>query len=1153
MESDRFAAPAAPDLLHFGGFELDAANARLTQGDRPLVLAPKAFAVLCHLARRPGRLVSKGELLDSVWGHRCVSESVVKAAINVIRSALGDHPKRPQFLETVARRGYRFVGTASPGPAPAGALATTPAGAPATTPAGAPHPAAGTVPPQQPAGQRLIGRRQPLLHLGTLLAAAHAAQHQLVLIAGEAGIGKSTLLRGLAQQACTAPLLHQSSTAPPCAAGFAVAWGQCVEQSGGGEPYLPVLDALDELARGADGALWLTAMRQAAPTWLAQLPWLVAAADQPPLQHALAGAAQDGMLREFAALLDAVTPTRPLLLVIEDLHWSDHATISLLDYLARRRGPARWMLAASYRPDDVARNAHPVQAMRQELRQHGLCHELALQPFTEMDVASYLEDRLARSSGVPRAALAQALHRHTDGLPLFLANVVDDLQNNGALGGDGAGWHNPALALAQLQLPDTVVGVIERQIGRMPVALCQLLEAASVAGQEFNHRLLAALQGAPAEDVRGQCDALVRRAEWLGDAGLASLPGGVLASRYCFRHALYRRVFYERTLPARRVQLHLLAAQALQALPVGLGEQSAAELAQHFEGARDTAAASGAALPGVAREALTWRLRAARAAAAVHAPADALAHFSLAQSALAQAALAQTACGQSALAPSVPAHPAHQGAVEQVRIHSECAALQQQLGAGTLALARSADALALVRTLQQSALWQAVLLQHAQLSQLNDQQHNAICSVDELLASTPALGAEQRAQALIVKADALECLGQRQQADDAAAAAFACLPPDADAARAKHLASRATALFHRGEFTEGLPIIEAAFQLYERTGDAMGAASMRTVRGIFSLSLGLPQDAETALQDARARTRAINDVPGQRRALVNLVKVRTDRGDAESSLPLLDEGWQLSPSFESPVAECVFLSAYYYCNYLRGHLGQALRDAARVLASAGALSAVYWRVGSLCVVSDLYIHLGDLAQAGMLIDDAMAQCDTHQVKHHWPEVTGRRAWLDVLAGQPALALRRLDALATGQVNQVEDQAALARVRAHAWLALGDPQAALRLLAPFDGAPTQEVWTLMLALRLRAQCAAGAVADTDIQRAQADLLDSRTPALESLVLRRALADALLALGRQGAAAAQQALLLQHAQQLAATLAGAPAQRASFSRAWGLAPG
>jgi DNA-binding winged helix-turn-helix (wHTH) protein len=106
---------AAPSLkadvvrLRFDGFELDEANARLTRAGRPVPLPPKPFAVLCTLVRSPRMLVTKNALLDSVWGHRFVSDSVLKSAISEVRAALGDDPKQPRYIETVSRHGYRFI------------------------------------------------------------------------------------------------------------------------------------------------------------------------------------------------------------------------------------------------------------------------------------------------------------------------------------------------------------------------------------------------------------------------------------------------------------------------------------------------------------------------------------------------------------------------------------------------------------------------------------------------------------------------------------------------------------------------------------------------------------------------------------------------------------------------------------------------------------------------------------------------------------------------------------------------------------------------------------------------------------------------------------------------------------------------------------
>ena len=95
--------------LSFDGFELDEDDARLTCEGQAVPIPPRPFAVLCALARRPGHLVTKGDLLDAVWGHRFVTDSVLKSAISDVRAALHDDPKQPRYIETVSRRGYRFI------------------------------------------------------------------------------------------------------------------------------------------------------------------------------------------------------------------------------------------------------------------------------------------------------------------------------------------------------------------------------------------------------------------------------------------------------------------------------------------------------------------------------------------------------------------------------------------------------------------------------------------------------------------------------------------------------------------------------------------------------------------------------------------------------------------------------------------------------------------------------------------------------------------------------------------------------------------------------------------------------------------------------------------------------------------------------------
>ena len=117
--------------LRFDRFELDEADARLTCAGEPIALAPKPFDVLCVLARSPRMLVTKNALLDAVWGHRFVTESVLKSAISEVRAALGDDPKAPRYIETVSRRGYRFIAMAVGAPSQsAAAVERSSAGAP---------------------------------------------------------------------------------------------------------------------------------------------------------------------------------------------------------------------------------------------------------------------------------------------------------------------------------------------------------------------------------------------------------------------------------------------------------------------------------------------------------------------------------------------------------------------------------------------------------------------------------------------------------------------------------------------------------------------------------------------------------------------------------------------------------------------------------------------------------------------------------------------------------------------------------------------------------------------------------------------------------------------------------------------------------------
>ncbi|HEU0199631.1 MAG TPA: AAA family ATPase [Burkholderiaceae bacterium] len=546
--------------VRFGRFELNEADARLLDGGQPVPLAPRPFAVLCALARAPRTLVTKDALLDRIWGHRFVSDSVLKTTVSDLRAALQDDPKQPRYIETVSRRGYRFIaavnGTAN---VPATPAATQPVAArPAAQPSPGSPSSLSSVSSISP-----IGRADGLDRLHKAWQLAGTGRRQIVWLSGEAGVGKTTLIEHFSGEVGESDCAH----------------GQCVEQYGAGEPYLPILEALTTLCR-RDPAL-PELIRAVAPTWLLQLPWLSTAAEREALRQELAGAGQARMLREMGELLDRYTENRPLLLVTEDLHWSDHATVQLMDYIARRRTGARLLWLASFRLTEIIAADHPLCAVRHELRLHGQAQEIVLDAFSEKEVAEYVAGCIPALG--TEQTFVRALHDRTDGLPLFVANVVNDLIENGQA---SRAKSSAGLGLASMAIPETLSGIIERYIEQLAPPRRALLEAASVCGVEFRLSTVAQVLESDAVSLAESCAELARSHRWLKDL-LPAQQNELVDVGYAFRHGLYREVLYKRLGRHARVALHRKVAMALEQERAHGRDVSAAELASHFELGRE--------------------------------------------------------------------------------------------------------------------------------------------------------------------------------------------------------------------------------------------------------------------------------------------------------------------------------------------------------------------------------------------------------------------------------------------------------------------------------------------------------------------------------------------------------------------------------------
>ena len=229
---------------------------------------------------------------------------------------------------------------------------------------------------------------------------------QVLFIAGEPGIGKTALVDTF--------LAQVSERADVC-----TTYGQCVEQYGAGEAYLPLLEATTGLCRGPGSERRIASLKRYAPSWLAQLPGLLEPHEFDLLQQRVRGTSQERMLREMVEAAELFTVQRGLVVVLKDLHWSDVSTLDWVTYMARRREPAKLLIIGTYRPPDMLASNHPLRGIVQELQARRQCEELWVMPLEKAAIGEYLHSRFGELA--LSEELIATLARRTDGNPLFFS------------------------------------------------------------------------------------------------------------------------------------------------------------------------------------------------------------------------------------------------------------------------------------------------------------------------------------------------------------------------------------------------------------------------------------------------------------------------------------------------------------------------------------------------------------------------------------------------------------------------------------------------------------------------------------------------------------------------------------------------------------
>jgi DNA-binding SARP family transcriptional activator len=405
----------------------------------------------------------------------------------------------------------------------------------------------------------LVGRATEVDRLRKLYEEAAGGHGNVVVISGEAGVGKSRLVDELAMNALPR--------------GGHVLLGRCY-QSTQILPFGPWVDAFR--LGGVIGAAMLDGI---GPVWRAELARLLPEAAVPGLP-----AASENPLRLFEAighLVQQVARTGPTVVALEDCHWADEMTLSLVAFVARRVGSWPVMLAVTVREDETG-EAPLLQRTLAELREERVSHELALAPLARGDVTDLVRTVLGQGVEPQRTdRIEKRVWAVSEGNPFVILEAL-------------RAWSSEASAGAEspLPLPDRVRGLVTARLARLTETGRKLVAVAAVLGREFDFALLHVGAELPEDDAASGLEELVRR----------RILGGV-GERFHFAHDRIREVAYAELLPQRRRLIHARIVTALETVYAERLDEHALTLAQHCQEA---------ALWGKAR--MYWRRAAAQAA-----------------------------------------------------------------------------------------------------------------------------------------------------------------------------------------------------------------------------------------------------------------------------------------------------------------------------------------------------------------------------------------------------------------------------------------------------------------------------------------------------------------------------------------------------------
>jgi predicted ATPase len=423
-----------------------------------------------------------------------------------------------------------------------------------------------------------VGRERERGEITTAAAHARNGRGAIVCVAGEPGIGKTTLVEDV---------LSDLAFEGPCT----IVRGRCSERLAGTEAYLPILEALGSLLQGDTHSETARAMKQLAPTWFAQIAPLASASEDSSWPADARLSSQERMKRELGVFLTELARLAPVVLFFDDLQWADVSTVDVINHLAAKFDRLGVLVVTTYRPSDMFLARHPFLQIKSDLQARGVCREITLDFLTEGEVAEYLA--LEFPAHRFPSEFAGAIHARTEGSPLFMADLVRYLRDRDAIHKDERGW-----TLAQTvpdlerELPESVRAMIERKVSQLTDADRTLLVAASVQGYEFDSAVVADVTGVEPAEVEERLESLERVFAFVRLVEEAEFPNQRVTLKYRFVHVLYQNVLYASLRGTRRSALHAAVAGALVRFHGGESAAIAPQLAELYSSARDFSSAA---------------------------------------------------------------------------------------------------------------------------------------------------------------------------------------------------------------------------------------------------------------------------------------------------------------------------------------------------------------------------------------------------------------------------------------------------------------------------------------------------------------------------------------------------------------------------------